>query len=128
MFFGFVGANITDGEPRIALIQEEDFSFSLYQTINGTTIQIAGFDNLMEAVDYFDSEVLGLEEEEIEPLEQSEEIEGNDLDDNGDDNGDDNDDDNGDDPQPEPILPPIDGSDEGGGGGGGILYQEWMVC
>lgn len=40
----FTGANITDGESRLAIIQEEDFSISVYETINGTTEQIAGFE------------------------------------------------------------------------------------
>ncbi|MGH9978764.1 MAG: hypothetical protein ACRD8Z_23465 [Nitrososphaeraceae archaeon] len=102
--------NITDGKPRISLIQEEDFSLSLYQTVNGTTIQIAGFDNLMEAVDYFINNELGLEQENLEELQEpeiNEEIEEDDNDNGGDDNGDDNEPE----PEPEPIIEPGIGND-----------------
>jgi hypothetical protein len=43
-------ANITDGEPRIALVQAEDFTYILYRTINGTTERIDGFNDLEEFV------------------------------------------------------------------------------
>lgn len=44
----FQGANITDGVPRLAFIEQEDESWVVYQTINGTTERVTGFDSLDE--------------------------------------------------------------------------------
>jgi hypothetical protein len=41
---------VTDGESRIAISELEDFSVRVYETINGTTKYIHGYDNMTEAI------------------------------------------------------------------------------
>ena len=48
--YGFKGANITDNLPRFSILEQEDMSVEVHRTVNGNTIQVAGYDNLSSAI------------------------------------------------------------------------------